>query len=130
MENREFQFHIVDVFGESKYSGNQLAVVLNSGRLSTSEMQRIAREFNFSESTFVNSNENRPTGPFDVRIFTPKNELPFAGHPTLGTAWVIQQFIIGKRTSNVSLNLRVGEIPVTFRYDARGKPDTSLDEAK
>jgi len=123
MASRDFQFHIVDVFGESRYSGNQLAVVLNAGRLRTVEMQRIAREFNFSESTFVTSKQEHPTGSFDVRIFTPKRELPFAGHPTLGTAWVIQQFIIARKTPNVSLNLKVGEIPVTFRYDKRGSPE-------
>ena len=86
-------------------------------------MQRIAREFNFSESTFVTSKQQYSTGPFGVRIFTPKNELPFAGHPTLGTAWVIQQFIIARKTPKVSLNLKVGEIPVTFRYDKRGSPE-------
>ena len=113
----------MDVFGESRYSGNQLAVVLNADRLSTAKMQKIAREFNFSETTFVTSNENRSTRSFDVRIFTPKRELPFAGHPTLGTAWVIQQFMIGKKTPEVSLNLKVGKIPVTFQYDGRGRPD-------
>jgi trans-2,3-dihydro-3-hydroxyanthranilate isomerase len=122
MANREFRFHIVDVFGESRYSGNQLAVVLNAGCFKTPEMQQIAREFNFSETTFVTSGED-PRKPFDARIFTPKSELPFAGHPTIGTAWVIQQFVIARKASKVALNLKVGEIPVTFRYNSSGKPD-------
>lgn len=112
-------FHIVDVFAESTYAGNQLAVVLDSDGLSTLEMQRIAREFNFSETTFVRS---QSSSSFDVRIFTPHNELPFAGHPTLGTAYVIQQNILQKRTTKLSLNLKVGEIPVSFNYDSKGRP--------
>lgn len=114
---KELPFHIVDVFAESKYAGNQLAVVLNSDGLSTSRMQQIAKEFHFSETTFVVQRDSK----FNVRIFTPANELPFAGHPTLGTAFVIQQNIIAKKTSKVSLNLKVGEIPVRFNYSS-GKP--------
>lgn len=79
----DYKFHIVDVFAESRFAGNQLAVVKNAHGLSTRQMQNIAHEFNFSESTFIMTNKD----PFQVRIFTPKNELPFAGHPTLGTAW-------------------------------------------
>jgi len=114
---KELPFHIVDVFAESKFTGNQLAVVLNSDGLSTEKMQEIAKEFHFSETTFVVSKDSK----FNVRIFTPANELPFAGHPTLGTAFVIQQHIIGKKVSKVSLNMKVGEIPVTFSYN-KGKP--------
>ena len=81
-------FYIVDVFAEEKYAGNELAVVRRAGSLSDLEMQKIAREFNFSETTYIlKDEENR--GGFDVRIFTPKEELPFAGHPTLGTAFVL-----------------------------------------
>jgi trans-2,3-dihydro-3-hydroxyanthranilate isomerase len=118
--SQELPFFIVDVFGESRYSGNQLAVVLNAGRLRALEMQRIAREFNFSESTFITSSQDSPKS-FDVRIFTPHNELPFAGHPTLGTAYTIQRFIIQEKIPKLSLNLKVGEIPVIFAY-SNGKP--------
>ena len=114
----DHQFYIVDVFADSSYTGNQLAVVTDSKNLNASQMQEIAREFNFSESTFIVSKGKQSYG---VRIFTPKNELPFAGHPTLGTAWVIQQHIIKKRVSNVTLDLKVGEIPVTFQY-SKNKP--------
>ncbi len=64
-------FHIVDVFAEKKYAGNQLAVFQRAGALSSDEMQQIAREINFSETTFILSDEQR-NGGFDVRIFTPR----------------------------------------------------------
>ena len=88
-------FYIVDVFAESKYSGNQLAIVTNAGSLSDEQMQRIAKEMNYSETTFILSDKER-NGGYDVRIFTPAAEVPFAGHPTLGTAFIIRQEIIGK----------------------------------
>ena len=109
-------YYIVDVFAESKYAGNQLAVFRNAAGLSDREMQQIAREVNFSETTFILSDEPREGG-FDVRIFTPGEEVPFAGHPTLGTAAVIRTEILGGKTDKVVLNLKVGQIPVTFSPD-------------
>jgi trans-2,3-dihydro-3-hydroxyanthranilate isomerase len=114
-------FSIVDVFAEAKYAGNQLAVVRPAGGLEAGDMQRIAREINFSETAFVLSDRPR-RGGFDVRIFTPARELPFAGHPTLGTAFVIQQDLIRKPVPEVILNLKVGPIPVAFSYRGR-RPD-------
>ena len=113
-------FYIVDVFAESKYAGNQLAVFCGTGvaELSEAQMLMIAREINYSETTFVRSTEPQNDG-YDVRIFTPKKELPFAGHPTLGTAFVIQQEIINQPVEEVILNLVVGQIPVTFNYRDR-----------
>ena len=110
-------FYIVDVFAESKYAGNQLAVFTGDGvaALSDTEMLQIAREINYSETTFILSNEIK-NGGYDVRIFTPKKELPFAGHPTLGTAYIIQQEIIKSQVKQVNLNLAVGQIPVEFNY--------------
>lgn len=110
-------FYIVDVFAESKYAGNQLAVFSGEGvaKLSEAEMLKIAREMNYSETTFILSNEMRDGG-YDVRIFTPKKELPFAGHPTLGTAYIIQRELIQRPVERVKLNLGVGQIPVTFSY--------------
>jgi len=75
------KFYIVDVFAERKFEGNQLAVFICEKKILDSEMQKIAKEMNYSETTFITSTEN-----FDVRIFTPEIELPFAGHPTVGTA--------------------------------------------
>ncbi|MEG4851922.1 PhzF family phenazine biosynthesis protein [Microcoleus sp. B5-D4] len=110
-------FYIVDVFAESKYAGNQLAVFCGAGvaELSEAQMLQIAREINYSETTFIRSPDPRDGG-YDVRIFTPKKELPFAGHPTLGTAFVLQQEIIRQKVDRVILNLAVGQIPVTFNY--------------
>lgn len=109
-------FYIVDVFAEQKYSGNQLAVFRDAADLSTDEMQAIALEMHFSETTFILSDEPRDGG-YDVRIFTPAEELPFAGHPTLGTASIIRQEIIGQMVEQVVLKLQVGQIPVTFDDD-------------
>ena len=115
-------FYIVDVFAEKKYAGNQLAVFRDAGGMSDSEMQDLAKEMNYSETTFILSEEEK-NGGYDVRIFTPDAEVPFAGHPTLGTACVIQREIIGKPVADVTLNLNVGQIPVTFTYDDAGVAD-------
>ncbi|MCZ7362848.1 MAG: PhzF family phenazine biosynthesis protein [Candidatus Methanoperedens sp.] len=106
-------FYILDVFAEKKYAGNQLAVVRDSEGLSAGEMQKIAREFNYSETAFILSDEER-VGGYDVRIFTPKKEVPFAGHPVLGTAFVIQYEIKRIPVEEVILNLKVGQIHVKF----------------
>lgn len=111
-------FYIVDVFAETKYAGNQLAVVDQAADLTSTEMQSIAREMNYSETTFILSGQEN-NGGFDVRIFSLDEELPFAGHPTLGTAFIIQQFLLeAKIIPEVRLNLPVGQIPVTISYQA------------
>jgi trans-2,3-dihydro-3-hydroxyanthranilate isomerase len=112
------RFYILDVFAEAKYAGNQLAVVADSDGLSGEQMQTIAKEMNYSETTFILSDEPRDGG-YDVRIFTPDIEVPFAGHPTLGTAFAIQQEIIKKQVAAVNLNLEIGQIPVAFNYDGQ-----------
>jgi len=111
----EYAFYIVDVFAEEKYTGNQLAVFRDAVDIPDTEMQRIAREMGYSETTFILSQERRDVG-YDVRIFTPEEELPFAGHPTLGTAYVIQREIIREPVGTIILNLKVGQIPVTLSY--------------
>jgi len=103
------------VFAEEKYTGNQLAVFTDAGSVSDKQMQRIAKEMNYSETTFVVSTDIREGG-YDVRIFTPEQELPFAGHPTLGTAYVLQQEIIKQPAQAIILNLKVGQIPVSLSY--------------
>jgi len=105
------KFFIVDVFAERKYEGNQLAVFICQESLTDSEMQRIAKEMNYSETTFITSFEN-----YTVRIFTPETELPFAGHPTLGTAFVIQQEFIKGKVKTIPLSLKIGQISVLFKY--------------
>ncbi|MCI3919107.1 PhzF family phenazine biosynthesis protein [Paenibacillus sp. TRM 82003] len=116
-------YYIVDVFAEKKYAGNPLAVVLDADRIADEEMQAIARETNYSETTFV---YRAPTadGGYRVRIFTPAEEIPFAGHPTIGTAFLIQQTLLeGARVAELTLHLGVGPISVAFDYDDDGAPD-------
>jgi trans-2,3-dihydro-3-hydroxyanthranilate isomerase len=115
----KLEFYIVDVFAETKLTGNQLAVFNNAKPLSTDKMQRLAKEMNFSETTFITSNDDQENG-YDVRIFTPEQELPFAGHPTLGTAYVIRKEIIRKKVDKVLLNLKIGQIPVAFEPKDNG----------
>jgi trans-2,3-dihydro-3-hydroxyanthranilate isomerase len=114
-------YYIVDVFAESKYAGNQLAVFTNAANLDPQEMQSIAREINYSETTFITSPQEN-NGGYDVRIFTPNQEIPFAGHPTLGTAYILQQEIIRQPVDKMILNLGVGQIPVTINYN-HGLPE-------
>lgn len=104
-------FYIVDVFAEEKYAGNQLAVVRDAGGLPGEQMQKIAAEMNYSETTFILSEEERDGG-YDVRLFTPREEVPFAGHPVLGTAYVIRCEIVGEPVERVVLNLKGGKSPV------------------
>lgn len=110
---KNLPFYIVDVFAEEKYAGNQLAVVRHAKMLDDIELQKIARETHYSETTFILSDKKR-NGGYDVRIFSPEKELPFAGHPTLGTAYVIGREIAETRVNSIVLNLKVGQIQVTF----------------
>ncbi len=101
-------FRLLDVFAEELFAGNQLCVVLKSpDGLDTKDMQILAREIGFSETTFVTS--VRADG-YDVRIFTPDDELPFAGHPTLGTAFtLVAEGLVGPSLVQTSA---AGEVPV------------------
>ena len=114
------QFYIVDVFGEQPYAGNPLAVVVGANDLSDETMQQISAETNYSETTFVSSMPDPDPG-YRVRIFTPAREIDFAGHPILGTAWVIRQYLQPQARGPVLLNLRVGQVSVTFESDNEGK---------
>jgi trans-2,3-dihydro-3-hydroxyanthranilate isomerase len=113
--------YIVDVFAEAKLEGNQLAVVVDKEGWSSEQMQKFTREMNFSESTFVTESDVAKR-VFKVRIFTPVGELPFAGHPTLGTAYVAAKEIIKKDIPDLTLDLKAGLIPVTFQTAEDGKP--------
>lgn len=118
--NHSTPFYIVDVFAENKYEGNQLAVIRGGAQFFDGLMQKIAKEMNYSETTFILS-EQEQNGGYAVRIFTPQAEIPFAGHPTLGTAYIIQKEIIRDQVTRVALNLKAGQIPVDFNY-RNGKP--------
>lgn len=102
---------LVDVFARERYAGNQLAVVESHGQVSDDQMQAFAAEVGFSETTYIESREP----PYRVRIFTPEAEIPFAGHPTLGTAHVIREHVADGRPDEVVLDLDVGEVPVEVR---------------
>ncbi len=116
---RRFQFVQLDVFTSAPLQGNPLAVFPDARGLSDAEMQALARETNLSETTFViprDAETERERG-HRVRIFTVQEELPFAGHPTLGTATVLRG---ASGADTVRLDLKVGKIPVRFSEDERG----------
>jgi trans-2,3-dihydro-3-hydroxyanthranilate isomerase len=100
----------VDVFTDRAFGGNQLAVVLDAGRLSTTQMQSIATEFNYSETTFVLPPRDKANDA-EVRIFTPVRELPFAGHPNVGTAFVLAT-IAKEPKSCLRFEEKAGLVPV------------------
>ena len=104
-------FYIVDVFAEKKYAGNQLAVFLGADALSTEEMQKIACEINFAESTFITKLEPENNAA-EIRIFTPEYEMKFAGHPIIGTSWVLMNKIFDNHPEKITLSVPIGEIPV------------------
>ena len=106
-------YFIADVFCLDKYSGNQLAVVLLDKEIPDARMQDIASEFHFSETTFILKYMDNSAG-YNVRIFTPAEEVPFAGHPTLGAAYVIGTEMLEDFPPRIDLNLKAGKIPVTF----------------
>jgi len=117
--SRRFPWVQLDVFTNRALEGNQLAVFTDARGLSMEEMQRLAKETNLSETTFILPREEaveRERG-IQVRIFTVGEELEFAGHPTLGTAWYLHQQS-GREV--VELDLRVGKIPVRFGTDEAG----------
>jgi trans-2,3-dihydro-3-hydroxyanthranilate isomerase len=118
---RPLDFAIVDVFAATRYAGNQLAVFTNAADLTTVQMQQIAQEVNFSETTFILG--GNPTDGYAVRIFTPMLEVPFAGHPTLGTAYVLQRQVIQSAIAQITLNFPIGPIAVQFDYDPAGQVD-------
>lgn len=121
---RKLHYHLVDVFTDRAFGGNQLAVFTDAGELPTELMQAIARELNLSETTFVSTAQDAEND-FRVRIFTPLAELPMAGHPTVGTAYVLTRegkITPSERETKVTFEEGVGPIPVTVRFKD-GSPD-------
>ncbi len=112
----KYQFYTCDVFTETRFGGNPLAVLPEAGGLSEGQMQQIAREFNYSESTFVLPAEMGHTRR--VRIFTPSYEMPFAGHPNVGTAFVLAsrgEFGRIQSQTTVTFEEKAGLVPITIR---------------
>lgn len=104
------EYDVVDVFAETPFAGNQLAVVHGAADLPDATLLAIAREFNYSETTFPTPVDG---GRYRVRIFTPSGELPFAGHPTLGTAWVLREAGL-LNTDEVVQECGAGDVGVRF----------------
>ncbi|RYZ89509.1 MAG: PhzF family phenazine biosynthesis protein [Proteobacteria bacterium] len=108
---KRIPFYIVDVFASNKYEGNQLAVFVDlANEVSDEQMQQIAREINFAETTFVKA--NRTNQEFVVRIFTPEHEVPFAGHPSIGTSYVIAKFLVADVPDTLVLLLAHSDITI------------------
>ena len=120
---RKTPFILVDVFTSRPFGGNQLAVFTDGAAISATEMQELAHETNFSESTFVMPLES--SGARRVRIFTPRREIPMAGHPTVGTTWVLaSRGDIALDSASVDATLQLGIGPVTVTVEsAGGKPE-------
>lgn len=110
------KYVLVDAFTDTPLQGNPVAVFTNAAGLEAAEMQRIAREMNLSETTFVFP--PGADGDFHVRIFTPVNELPFAGHPMLGTAVVLGAHFFAPL---LKLETAMGIVPVRLKRDALGR---------
>ena len=113
---RRLSYVLMDVFTDRPLEGNQLAIFTDARGLSTEQMQALAREMNLSETTFIlprEAEEERREGTH-VRIFTVNEELPFAGHPTLGTAFYLHRF---GGSNEIWLDLKIGKVPVRFREE-------------
>lgn len=118
----DLKFHTLDVFTKVRFGGNPLAIVLGADGLDTETMQKIAAEFNLSETVFVMAAE-RPAHSAKIRIFTPKSELPFAGHPTIGTAVLLAELreaeTGGGQDSLVILEEQIGLVRAGVRIGPR-----------
>ena len=111
----QFKYQVVDVFTKTRFGGNPLAVVLDADELTGLQMQVIAKEFNFSETSFVCKPKD-VDNTAHVRIFTPNSEMDFAGHPNVGTAYVLAQNA-GDKPTKLRFEERVGIVPITVEYD-------------
>jgi trans-2,3-dihydro-3-hydroxyanthranilate isomerase len=120
---RRLHYHLVDVFTDRAFGGNPLAVVTNGRGIDAGTMQAVAKEFNLSETTFVLPPDD-PQHDWRVRIYTPGSELPMAGHPTVGTAFVLaREHLIprAEREVNIIFEEGVGPVPVRVEFEG-GEP--------
>ncbi|KQX65635.1 PhzF family phenazine biosynthesis protein [Angustibacter sp. Root456] len=114
-EGYELEYDVVDVFSDRAFAGNPLAVVHGTDGLSAQALQALAREFNLSETAFPTA---RGDGAYDLRIFTPVTELPFAGHPSLGAAWALRRRRMVTADA-LQQSCAAGTMPVSFDGDGR-----------
>src|SRR4029077_416824 len=132
MAGRNFEFVQLDVFTQTPLAGNPLAIFTDGRGLSDVEMQALAREMNLSETTFILPRDTATEAREGkkVRIFTVEQELPFAGHPTLGTAlhlYASQGRSNSKKSDEVILDLKAGKIPVRFTPDSENAGRDRVD---
>src|ERR1700736_1544880 len=118
MPSRSYEFVQLDVFTQTALAGNPLAIFIDARSLEDDEMQALAREMNLSETTFILPREPQIEARegMKVRIFTVAEELPFAGHPTLGTALYL--YALRGPVEQIVLDLKVGKVPVQFTPDS------------
>ena len=126
--SRNYEFVQLDVFTQTRLAGNPLAIFTDARGLRDEEMQKLAREMNLSETTFILPREPEIEAREGkrVRIFTVEEELPFAGHPTLGTALYLYS-TADKPTEQIVLDLNVGKVPVGFEADSEGVSRDCVD---
>ena len=108
----EYDYYICDVFTDTAFGGNQLAVLPDARGLTDKQMQQIAREFNYSESTFVFPAKNGNTR--NVKIFTPTREVPFAGHPNIGTAFVLASIAVLGDSKHIIFEEKAGLVEISI----------------
>lgn len=129
----QLRYHTLDVFTDTRFGGNPLAVVHDADGLSPEQMQQIAREFNLSETVFIVKPAN-PAHSARIRIFTPSRELPFAGHPTVGTAILLAQIraplVNGERDAIIALEEAIGPVRVGVRLRTDAPPFAEFDAPK
>src|SRR6266850_7247644 len=129
MPERTYEFVQLDVFTQTPLTGNPLAIFTDARGLSDDEMQALAREMNLSETTFIFPRDPATEGK-KVRIFTVEQELPFAGHPTLGTAlhlYASESASNSKASAQITLDLKAGKIPVRFTVNSENAGRNRVD---
>jgi trans-2,3-dihydro-3-hydroxyanthranilate isomerase len=132
MPSRSYEFVQLDVFTQTVLTGNPLAIFIDAGGLDDEEMQDLAREMNLSETTFIlprDATTEAREGK-KVRIFTVAEELPFAGHPTLGTAlhlYASESAPNSKESAEITLDLKAGKIPVRFTANSKNAGRNRVD---
>jgi trans-2,3-dihydro-3-hydroxyanthranilate isomerase len=126
----EYKFYVLDVFTDKKFEGNQLAVFPFAKGISDKDMQKIAREFNYSETVFIESTNDRNVR--NVRIFTPTSEVDFAGHPNIGAAMLLAR--IGEYSDEKQIEIifkeKVGDVPLRIYFENSVPQNAELSTAK
>jgi len=126
----EYSFYVVDVFTDKKFEGNQLAVFPSAEGINDEQMQKIAKEFNYSETVFITSTGEKYSR--NVRIFTPRSEVDFAGHPNIGAAMLLARIgeFSNEKQVKIIFNEKVGQIPITIIFHNSEPQKAELSTAK